>query len=483
MASKSLVLGFFLCLLSTTALATTRSTHLGGPEFCNLQQLYATQPNQLFQFEGGSIERWDVNDEQFQCVNVEPARVTIQPNSLFVPSFHPSPMLVFIEEGEGIMGVHFPGCAETFDTGVQQQQQQQQSRRMREQGQQQFSEEGDSHQNVHRFKRGDIIAIPAGVVHWAYNDGNQQVVAIIMNDINNPSNQLDLSPRTFFLAGGITNQHIQGQQQGHQQRRQGQQQQGYMNMNNIFSGFDTELLAEAYNTDPEIIQSMQRSTENGVIVTVKEPMRFVTPEYEQQGQFHHQSRRQQQGGPSNGLEEKICSSKVLFNLDNQREADVFSRQAGKLNTVTEHKLPILSYMDFSAEKGILQENAMLSPHWSINSHTVVYVLNGDARIQVVSNNGQAVLDQQVNRGDMFVVPQFFASTAQAGQNGFEWVAFKTNKSPMKSPLAGYTSVIRAMPLQVVANAYSVSPSQAQSLKTNRETESLLFSPQRTSRIS
>ena len=76
---------------------------------------------------------------------------------------------------------------------------------------------------------------------------------------------------------------------------------------------------------------------------------------------------------------------------------------------------------------------------------MVYVLSGEAQVQVVSNNGQAVMDEQVKHGDLFVVPQFFSTTARAGKTGFEWVAFKTNKSPMKSPVAGYTSVLRAMP--------------------------------------
>ncbi|GJY59720.1 11S globulin precursor [Tanacetum coccineum] len=56
-------------------------------------------------------------------------------------------------------------------------------------------------------------------------------------------------------------------------------------------------------------------------------------------------------------------------------------------------------------------NALLSPHWSINSHTIIYVLSGEAQVQVVSNNGQAVMDEQVNRGDIVVVPQLFATTA------------------------------------------------------------------------
>lgn len=476
MAARKLVLGFFLCLLGTTALATTRSPRLGGPELCNLQRLSATQPAQRLEFEGGSIETWDVNDDQFQCVGVAPMRKTIQPNSLALPSFHPFPRLVFIEEGEGIIGVHFPGCPETFDTGVGGQEQQQEwIRRMGRQGQE---GQQDSHQKVHRFRRGDIIAIPAGAVHWTYNDGNQEVVAISINDINNPANQLDMQPRSFYLAGGTTGQRVQGQirHPGRQQQQQG----GSFEFQNIFAGFDTELLAEAFNTEPEIVRSMQEPGNRGFIVRVQQPMRFVTPDEQQQGQTPFERRRQGGGAASNGLEETICSSKILYNLDNQREADVFSRQAGKLNVVNEHKLPILSYLDLSAEKGHLQQNALFSPHWSVNSHTILYVLRGDAHVQIVSNNGEAVFDERVNRGDLFVVPQFFATVARAGQDGFEWVAFKTNRSPMKSPVAGYTSVFRAMPLEVLTNAYDISPSQAQELKTNRETESMLFFPQRTS---
>ncbi|KAK1420559.1 hypothetical protein QVD17_22251 [Tagetes erecta] len=475
MDAKKLI-ALFLCLLGTSVIATTRSPRLTGPQFCNLQQLTTSQPAERLEFEGGSIETyWNVNDQEFQCVGVSPKRMTIQPNSLALPSFHPFPRLVFIEQGEGIMGIQLPGCPETFDTGVEQQQQQQQQiqkqpRKMREQ----FGDESsDSHQKVHRFREGDIVAIPAGAVHWTYNDANQEVVAIIVDDVNNPSNQLDLNTKISQVAGGVSVQHIQGQQ-GKRRSPMGEQSEE-ISKKSIYAGFNTELLAQVFKIDPKLVRALQQSSELGLIVKVQQPMEFVTPDEEQEQTW--QQRRS--GGSSNGIEEKICSSKLFYNLDNQREADIFSRQAGKLNLVNEHKLPILSLLDLSAEKGHLQQNALFSPHWTVNSHTVVYVLRGDAQVQVVSNNGEAVLNEQVSKGDFFVVPQFFATTARAGQNGFEWVAFKTNKSPMKSPIAGYTSVFRAMPLEVITNAYQVSPSQAQSLKMNRETESLLFSPQNT----
>lgn len=124
----------------------------------------------------------------------------------------------------------------------------------------------------------------------------------------------------------------------------------------------------------------------------------------------------------------------------------------------------------------LAQNALVSPDWSMTGHTIVYVTRGDAQVQVVDHNGQALMNDRVNQGEMFVVPQYYTSTARAGNNGFEWVAFKTTGSPMRSPLAGYTSVIRAMPLQVITNSYQISPNQAQALKMNRGSQSFLLSP-------
>lgn len=126
------------------------------------------------------------------------------------------------------------------------------------------------------------------------------------------------------------------------------------------------------------------------------------------------------------------------------------------------------------------QNAVMSPHWAVNGHCVVYVQTGDAQVQVVDHTGQQVMNDRVNQGEMFVVPQYFASTLRAGQNGFEWVVLRTSSQPMNSQLAGYTSVIRAMPVEVLTNAYQISPNEAQRLKMNRGGESLLLSPQRRS---
>ncbi|GJR60645.1 homeodomain-like protein [Tanacetum coccineum] len=50
-----------------------------------------------------------------------------------------------------------------------------------------------------------------------------------------------------------------------------------------------------------------------------------------------------------------------------------------------------------------------------------------------------------------------------------------NNNAMINTLAGHTSAIKAMPLEVLANAYQMSPQQAWSLKNNRQ-ETVMFSP-------
>lgn len=79
----------------------------------------------------------------------------------------------------------FPGCPETFQSFQQQSEYmmggETQSQRMMR----------DEHQKVHRFREGDVIALPAGVTYWCYNDGDVQMVSVQVYDANNAANQLE----------------------------------------------------------------------------------------------------------------------------------------------------------------------------------------------------------------------------------------------------------------------------------------------------
>ncbi|PIN11027.1 hypothetical protein CDL12_16381 [Handroanthus impetiginosus] len=438
MASKFL-LALALSLLVSATIGEKQPLRLTPEQQCRLQRLTTAQPSQRIESEGGVTELWDEKEDQFQCAGVLAVRNTLRPNALSLPNYHPTPRLVYVERGQGFIGINFPGCAEAWE-------------------EKQGGIVRDLHQKVHRIRRGDIVAIPAGVAHWCYNDGNEELVAVSINDLNHLSNQLDQKFRAFYLAGGVP--------------RSGQQEQARETFYNIIQSFDPTMLADAYNVPEELVRRMQtEEKERGLIVMARERMSFIHPEEERE-------QREWRGERDNGLEETLCTMKISFNLESRREADIYSRQAGKVNIVDRHKLPILKYLDLSAEKGNLFPNGILSPHWSMHGHSIYYVTRGNAQVQIADQNEQALMNDRVNQGDMFVVPQFYTVMAQAGNDGFEWVAFKTTGTPTSNTLAGYTSVIRAMPLQVLTNAYQMSPRQAQGLKMNRGGQSLVLSPAR-----
>ena len=105
--------------------------------------------------------------------------------------------LIFICSGRGLLGVIFPGCPETFEESQQQSQRQWQGQQGQQdqQGRQFSSQQEDRHQKVRRIREGDIIAIPAGVAYWSYNEGDEQLVSVHFLHTDNEDNQLDQNPR------------------------------------------------------------------------------------------------------------------------------------------------------------------------------------------------------------------------------------------------------------------------------------------------
>lgn len=89
--------------------------------------------------------------------------------------------------GRGFYGAVVPGCPETFQSP-----QEQSGDRPR-----------DRHQRVHNFRKGDLLVIPAGVAHWVYNNGDQDLRVVVMFDTTNRQNQLDSIPQVFIFVKSI----------------------------------------------------------------------------------------------------------------------------------------------------------------------------------------------------------------------------------------------------------------------------------------
>lgn len=111
---------------------------------------------------------------------------------------------------------------------------------------------------------------------------------------------------------------------------------------------------------------------------------------------------------------------------------------------------------------------MVLPQWTANANTVLYVTGGQARIQVVDDNGQSVFNEQVGQGQLLVVPQGFAVAKTAGETGFEWISFKTNDKAYVNTLSGLTSYMRAVPADVIKAAYGVTEEEAKMIKFSQQ---------------
>ncbi|KAI3506863.1 hypothetical protein L1887_21454 [Cichorium endivia] len=462
-----LSLSLSVLLLFNGCLANFRTSRQ-QPQYdqCQIQRINALEPNERVQGEAGWTDFFDANDQQFQCAGVEVIRHHIQPQGLLLPSYVNTPLMVYILQGRGYQGTMLPGCPETFQSSQQLQE-----------GSGSFQ---DRHQKIRHFQQGDVVVIPAGAAHWMYNDGQEEIIAVALLDSTNYANQLDQFHRRFFLAGNP--QQGQQQQQGRQQQQGGRSwgrrsQKGQSpeeGSGNIFRGFDLDMLSEVFNVDQETAQRLQSPDDNrGHIVTVERGLQVIRPPMRSEQQ--EQGGRGRGRGSANGFEETICSAKMTHNIDDPSRADFYNPQAGWCNTLNGHKLPILQMLQLNAERGVLHRNAIVSPHWLMNAHNIIYVTNGNMRMQIVNHEGQAVFNDQIQEGQLVVVPQNFAVVKQAGEQGCQWIAFRTNDNAMINTLAGYTSAIRAMPVDVLANAYQMSPEQAWGLKFNRQ-ETVMFTP-------
>ncbi|KAH6807168.1 hypothetical protein C2S51_028276 [Perilla frutescens var. frutescens] len=459
----------FLSSLSLLLLLSSASAFRGGadwqqqgPRQCDITRINAQDPSSRLESEGGVSEFWDHNSDDFQCAGVSLHRHTIRTRGLLLPVYHNAPMLAYVLQGRGIFGVMVSGCPETYESP------QQSPEGLR--GAEKFR---DRHQKIEQLREGDVVAIRAGDPHWAYNNGDEDLVVVVMQDNSNNANQLDQNPRSFFLAGNPD----MGQQQQHQQQRfRGDSRREQHEFGNIFHGLDVETLAEVFDCDQETARKLRsENDERGLIVIAERGLQVIKPPSYREDQYGRRGERE----GHNGLEETICSAKMRENVNNPSRADIYNPNAGRLSTVNSFTLPILRFLQLSLAKGVLYKNAMMAPHWFVNAHSIMYITRGESNIQIVNQNGQAVFDGQVREGQVLVVPQNFAVVKEAGEQGCEWVEFQTNANAMFNTLSGRTSALRGLPVDVVANAYQISREEAERVKFSRP-ETLFFSPSRSS---
>ncbi|KAJ4799718.1 Glutelin type-B 5 [Rhynchospora pubera] len=354
------------------------------------------------------------------------------------------------------MGIVYPGCPESYQSFQQQFEQSKQEGLAQSQGLR------DEHQKVQRVREGDIVALPVGVTHWFYNDGDIPVVAVTVSDVSNSANQLEPRRMEFLLAG--------------RHQRGGQSYEIDQQTGNIFTGFDAQFLAEALGVNQELVRSLHsQNDKRGEIVHVPQGLQLLRPlksqeQLQQQQEEEFQDERyhgEWKGNYTNGLDENFCTMRVRENINDPSRADIYNPRIGRITVLNNQKLPILNNIQMSAHRVVLRRNAVLAPHWKINAHSLMYVTGGRGKIQIVNHQGRTVFDGQVSQRQLLLIPQNYAAMEMAHhQQQFEFVSFKTNSNVMVSRIIGKASTIQALPLDVIRASYRITIEQARRLKNN-----------------
>ncbi|AEE85499.1 cruciferin 3 [Arabidopsis thaliana] len=393
---------------------------------CNLDNLDVLQATETIKSEAGQIEYWDHNHPQLRCVGVSVARYVIEQGGLYLPTFFTSPKISYVVQGTGISGRVVPGCAETFMDSQPMQGQQQGQPWQGRQGQQGQPWEGQGQQ------------------------GQQ----------------------------GRQGQPWEGQGQQGQQGRQGQQgqpwegqgQQGQQGFRDMHQKVEHVRRGDVFANTPGSAHWIYNSGEQPLVIIAlldianyqnqldRNPRVFHLAGNNQQGGFGGSQQQQEQKNLWSGFDAQVIAQALKI--------DVYKPSLGRVTSVNSYTLPILEYVRLSATRGVLQGNAMVLPKYNMNANEILYCTGGQGRIQVVNDNGQNVLDQQVQKGQLVVIPQGFAYVVQSHGNKFEWISFKTNENAMISTLAGRTSLLRALPLEVISNGFQISPEEARKIKFN-----------------
>ncbi|KAL6646744.1 hypothetical protein ACP70R_015438 [Stipagrostis hirtigluma subsp. patula] len=444
---------------------------------CSFERLAALEPGLQKRLEAGIEQRYGTEkNSDFRCAGLDVWHYVIESKGLLLPSYMNGNKLAYIAQGRGIFGALLPGCPATYQSTWSSLQQQ-----MSQAAEGQFSQQfRDEHQQIQQFRQGDLIALMAGVPLWLYNNGDSPVVLVAIADNTNSANQLNPSIRKFLLAGNM---------------RRPDQQQEYSyeaeeaSDRNIFAGFSQDLLAEALGVSKQLASRLQAKDDpRGYIVRVARGLQALQPSLQgepvpqqQQERYAEYTMGEQSCATGacrqqNGIDETMCSFKFNRNIDNPQSTDIYNPRGGRITRANSQNFPILGIVQMSATRTVLQRNALLAPHWTVNAHTVMYVTAGRGRVQVVNNRGRSVFDGELRQTQILLIPQNFVVAVKARQEGFAWVSFKTNANCIDSQIAGKQSILRALPVDVLANAYRLSTEESRSLKFNRGHEMAVFEP-------
>ncbi|XP_060171243.1 vicilin-like seed storage protein At2g28490 [Lycium barbarum] len=348
--------------------------------------------------------------------------ISMEPNSLFIPQYLDSNLVLFVHHGEARVGhLYKDELAER------------------------------------KLKCGDVYTIPAGSAFYLENIVENQRLHIICSiDITSESMGWNVY-QPFFIGGGIYPA-------------------------SIFAGFDHTTLSTALNVSTTELSTFLTRQTSGPIVHLSGSHHtsiwstFLAQEPHQR--LAHLKRIvnfEEEASPKE--EEPITWSlrKFLFTLLNREDViervnhkapstynlynkkPNFKNDYGWSKKVDESDYSPLKQSSNGVYLVNLSPGSMVAPH--VNPTAIEYgiVLKGTGRIQIVYPNGTLAMNARVREGDVFWVPRYFPFCQIASTNGpFEFFGFTTSaRRNHQQFLVGKNSLMQSLRGPEFAAAFGI----------------------------
>ncbi|KAJ0497838.1 putative rmlC-like cupin domain superfamily, rmlC-like jelly roll protein [Helianthus annuus] len=363
--------------------------------------------------------------------------ITMEPDSMFIPQYLDSSLILFVERGEARIGSIYKDNLVEKD-----------------------------------LKAGDLYRIQAGSAFYIVNIAQGQRLHIITSI--DTAESIDWNSFESFSLGGGTNPR------------------------SVLAGFDTQTLATAFNVSYDAIDELLSSRQEGAIVFLN-PSGKSTDRPNMWKRFLElgpHERKTKMNGIVNVVqktdEEAEMSTwslkKLLvsllgenkdddlkaYNIYSEDKAD-FRNDYGWSVEVDGDDYEPLKLSDFAVYLVNLTAGSMMAPHVNPTATEYGVVLSGTGNIQVVFPNGTLAMDAQVNEGDVFWIPRYFPFCQVASRSSpFVFFGFSTSARYNRPQfLAGQGSVLQTMMGPGVAAAFGLSEEKMLKI-INAQTQSTIL---------
>ncbi|XP_058184064.1 vicilin-like seed storage protein At2g28490 [Rhododendron vialii] len=382
--------------------------------------------------------------------NIHVGFVTMEPNSLFIPQYLDSDLILFIRRGEAMIGSIYK------DELIEK-----------------------------RLKSGDVYRISAGSTFYAINTADGQQLHVICSV--EKSDNIGLGTfQSFFIGGGSY-------------------------PTSILAGFERSTLSTALNvSESQVSQLLTRQTSGPIISLSNTNSNSDSHQsWTQFLQMRHRERVQCLKRMAAHFEEELTEEeeepimrsfrkllsfvfgKELSNGDDARRSsskkphsyNLYNRKPDFENDYGSSVA--LDQSDYSPLKrsGVglylvnLNAGSMMAPHLNPTATEYGIVLRGSGTIQIVFPNGTLAMNAQVNEGDVFWIPRYFPFCQIASRSGrFEFFGFTTSARRNRPQfLAGSNSVLQSMRGPAFAAAFGVSEERLKRI-VNAQSESTILPP-------